>query len=93
MVTKATPHNVRFRNDSAEERRLVLDLGSRPEADETGNEIPDTEVPNQLCTQLVEDGGSQLLTFSIATPSRSRTTPYRFMVPGVEGAELPVEVS
>ena len=93
VVTKANATNVRFRNDSAEERRLVLDLGTRPETDETGATIPDTEVPHQQCTQLVEEGGSQLLTFSIVTPSRYAATPYRFMVPGVDGAEIPVEVS
>jgi hypothetical protein len=71
----------------------VLDLGTRSETDETGETIPDREVPNQLCTQLVEEGGSQLMTFSIPTPSRYADTPYRFVVPGVDGAEVPVEVS
>ena len=84
---------MRFINESGEHRRLVLDLGTRPETDETGDTVPDTEVPNQLCTQLVEEGGSQLLTFSIPTPSRYAATPYRFVVPGVDGAEVPVEVS
>ena len=44
-----------------------------PSVDEaTGDTIPDTEVPAQICTQLVEEGGSQLLTFSIPTPSAPR---------------------
>ena len=84
---------MRFINESEEHRRLVLDLGTRPETDETGDTVPDTEVPNQVCTQLTEDGGSQFLTFSIVTPTRYATTSYRFIVPGVEGAEVPVEVS
>ena len=46
-----------------------------------------------VCTQLTEDGGSQFLTFSIVSPTRYATSPYRFIVPGVEGAEVPVEVS
>jgi hypothetical protein len=92
VVTRANSTNVLFRNESAEERRLVLDLGTEPETDETGETIPDTEVPRQLCTQLVEEGGTQLLTFSIPTPTRYATTPYRFIVPGVDGAEVLVEV-
>jgi hypothetical protein len=93
MVIRASTTNVRFINESEEHRRLELDLGTRPETDETGDTVPDTEVPSQLCTQLVEEGGSQLLTFSILTPSRYAATPYRFVVPGVDGAEVPVEVS
>ena len=92
VVTRSNPTNVLFRNESSEERRLVLDMGTRPETDETGDTIPDTEFPNQRCTQLVEEGGSQLLTFSIATPSRYAATPYRFIVPGVDGAEILVDV-
>jgi hypothetical protein len=92
-VIRANATNVRFINESAEHRRLVLDLGTRPETDETGDTVPDTEVPNQLCTQLVEEGGSQLLTFSIPTPSRYADATYRFVVPGVDGAEVPVDVS
>ena len=92
-VVRANPTNVRFRNETDEDRRLVLDLGVRPEVDGDGEEIPDTEVPNQLCTQLVEEGGSQLMTFSIPTPSRYAQQPYRFVVPGVDGAEVPVDVS
>ena len=72
--------------------RMVLDLGTRPETDAAGDPIPDTEMPDQLCTQLVEEDGSQLLTFSIATPSRYAATPYRFFVPGVDGAEVLVDV-
>jgi hypothetical protein len=93
IVTRANPTNVLFRNESSEERRLVLDLGTRAEVDEeTGDTLPDTEVPAQLCTQLVEEGGTQLLTFSIDTSSTYAETPYRFFVPGVEGAEVEVLV-
>ena len=70
VVTRANPTNVLFRNESDEDRRLVLDLGTRP-GDRRGpaTRSPTAEVPNQQCTQLAEDGGSQLLTFSIAAPS------------------------
>ena len=70
----------------------MLDLGTRPELDEDGEEIPDSEMPNQRCTPLVEEGGSQLLTFSIPTPSSVADSPYSFIVPGVDGARLEVVV-
>jgi hypothetical protein len=93
IVTRNTPTNVLFENQSDEERRLVLDLGTRAEVDEeTGDTVPDTGVPNQVCTTLVEDGGSQFLSFSISLPSELAESPYRFVVPGVDGAELEVVV-
>jgi hypothetical protein len=93
VVGRNTPTNVLFHNESDEERRLVLDLGTRAEVDEaTGDTVPDTEVPHQLCTTLVEDGGSQFLSFSIAEPSVTAESPYRFVVPGVDGAEVEVIV-
>jgi hypothetical protein len=96
-VTRATTTNVMFHNDNGEPRRLVLDLGTRPEVDEsTGDTIPDTSVPNQRCTQIVDSGGSQLLTFSIPVSSAAAEAtgqqPYAFVVPGVETANLPVNV-
>ena len=48
-------------------------------------------MPDQRCTQLVDDGGSALLTFQIDTPSVV-AGPYRFFIPGVEGAEIAVDV-
>lgn len=92
VVTRANTTNVLFINDTDEPRRLVLDLGTRPETDSTGATIPDSEVPNQKCTQLVDEGGSQLLTFSIPTPTWAAASPYRLVVPGVEGAEIEVVV-
>ena len=92
VVTRSNPTNVRFHNESSEERRLVLDLGTRPELDEEGEEIADTEMPHQQCTQLVEEGGSQLMTFTIPTPSSVADSPYSFFVPGVESARLEVVV-
>ncbi|MGH9270488.1 MAG: hypothetical protein ACRDZ2_04380, partial [Ilumatobacteraceae bacterium] len=92
VVTRANPTNVLFVNNSAEDRRLFLDLGTRPEVDETGAVIEDTAVPWQFCTALVEDGGRQLMTFSIPTASAYAAQPYRFLVPGVVGAEVAVVV-
>lgn len=93
VVVRNNATNVLFVNESDEDRRLVLDLGTRPEVDEATEEtIPDTEVPNQICTTLVEEGGSQFMTFSIAEPSDAADTPYRLVVPGVDGAEVEVVV-
>jgi hypothetical protein len=93
IVTRNSPTNVLFENQSDEARRLVLDLGTKAEVDEaTGDTVPDTAVPNQVCTSLVDDGGSQFLTFSISQPSSTAESPHRFVVPGVDGAELEVVV-
>ncbi len=92
VVTRSNPTNVLFVNNSGEERRLFLDLGTRPEVDEAGLPVEDTAVPFQYCTALVEDGGRQLMTFSIPTASAYAEQPYRFIVPGVDGAELEVLV-
>ncbi len=82
-----------FRNESDEARRLVLDLGTRPAVDEaTGDTVPDETVPNQKCTQLADDGGKQLMTFSIAVPSWAAEQPYAFVVPGVDTARVEVVV-
>lgn len=93
VVTSSNPTNVRFRNETGEDRRLLLDLGTRPEIDEeTGDAIEGTEMADQRCTALVEEGGSQLMSFEIATPSAASDTPYVFRVPGVDGAEVEVVV-
>jgi hypothetical protein len=92
-VTRANTTNVMFINESGETRRLVLDLGTQPEVDETtGDTIPDKTIPNQRCTQLVESGGKQLMTFSIPVASWAASQPYAFVVPGVETAKIPVSV-
>jgi hypothetical protein len=91
-LTRATPTNVLFNNDSSEPRRLALDLGTRPATDETGETIPDKTVPNMECTQLTDDSGTQLLTFSIPTPSWAAEQPYAFIVPGVDTARVEVLV-
>ena len=93
VVTRANPTNILFATRASEDRRLVLDLGTRPTVDEaTGDTIPDDdECRSSSARTLVEEGGSQLLTFSIADRrAGTRTTPYRFIVPGVDGAEVEV---
>jgi hypothetical protein len=84
---RANPTNVLFTNESDEERRLVLDYAVRTENAE-GNIEP---VATQECTALVEEGGSQLLTFTIDLPSAD-FGPFQFLVPGVEGQAIEVIV-
>ena len=91
-VTRANPTNVLFENHSDEDRRLVLNLGTAAATTETGDTIPDETKPVQLCTQLTEEGGTQLLTFSIPVASWAASEPYSFTVPGVDGAMLEVHV-
>lgn len=89
VVTRNNPTNVLFRNDSGEARRLVLHGGTRlDDPSDTTSE----QVPAQFCTALVEEGGTQLLTFTISTPSVAATEPMEFVVPGVDGAVVEVVV-
>jgi len=88
-VGRNSPTNVRFRNESAEPRRLLLDLG--PNGATLSDPVGSGQ-PTQRCTALVEEGGSQLLTFSITAPSAGREAPYVFTVPGLEGTEIEVVV-
>jgi hypothetical protein len=83
---RANPTNVIFHNESDEERRLMLEYAVQGEDDEG-----DAAVPAQQCTNLVEEDGSQLMTFSIDLPSEVYG-PFRFVVPGVEGQSIEVVV-
>jgi hypothetical protein len=80
-LPRANPNNVIFRNRGDEERRLFIALDPNLESG-----------PTALCTALVEPGGSQFLTIYFASPSFAVEGGYRFEVPGVDGAELPVVV-
>ena len=70
---------------SDEERRLALEYVVRVENEETGQLEP---VPAEQCTTLVEDGGSQMMTFSIDLPSEVYG-PYQFVVPGLDDQSGP----
>ena len=74
-----------FLNESGEERRLVLDLGTRPSSTTDGNEIPDTEVPNQRCT-AARRGGRQPAADVLDPDGQRRRRRRRtaFVVPGVD---------
>jgi hypothetical protein len=84
---RANPTNVLFVNESDNQRRLVLEYAVRAENAE-GDIVA---VPAHECTALVEEGGSQLLTFTIDLPSTA-FGPFQFVVPGVEGQTIGVIV-
>lgn len=97
VVTRSNPTNIIFRNESDDDRRLVLLLG---EADGDGEAEPadsgqgeeQETTREQLCTQLAEaGGGSQLLTFKIGEAS-SESNRFEFVVPGVDNESVEVIV-
>jgi hypothetical protein len=93
FVQRSNVTNVRFRNETEDERRLVLNLGERAAVDEATEEtIPAETVAVQHCTALVEEGGSQFMTFSIPDSSSTADSPYTFTVPGVDGQAIEVIV-
>jgi hypothetical protein len=81
-LPRSNPNNILFRNETPEERRLVVDAGP----------IADTEETRVLCTALVEEGGVQLLTVVFDKPSFAVEEPMQLTVPGVETAVMPVVV-
>ena len=84
-LPRSNPNNVLFVNQSEEDRRLSLDLGTR-----TGED--DEEVPYLVCTSLVVPDGEQIKTITIGAPSFAFDDGYSFFVPGVESARLELVV-
>ena len=81
---RTNPTNVLFINESDEERRLVLEYAVASDGDPPS-------VAAQQCTALVDEDGSQFLTFSIDLPSEVYG-PFRFVVPGVDDQAIEVIV-
>ena len=81
-LPRSNANNVLFRNESDEHRRLSIDTAGATEA-------TDKRV---LCTALVEEGGTQLLTINFAKPSFAADNGYQFTVPGLDEAVLDVVV-
>lgn len=92
VVGRSNAANIIFRNESGEPRRLVLTTGTKAAVDENGEEIEGERIPDQRCTALAEEGGSQLLTFKIDKSSRDADEPFQFTVPGVEATPIEVVV-
>lgn len=81
-VPRSTSVHVMFHNESNEDRRLTVHLGTFKAADGTeGSEDAD-------CTTSIVKGGSSFLTFKITRLQAASSTPYRLTVPGVEGQEI-----
>jgi hypothetical protein len=79
-LTRASPNNVLFRNESASEARLVIEM--HPALDDEGEPLG----PERICTALVEDGGMQLLTLVFDRPSYALESGYSLTVPGTDAA-------
>jgi hypothetical protein len=77
--------NVLFHNESDEDRRLVLEYAV------AGDDTDEPFVAAQQCTALVEEGGSQFMTFSIDLPSEA-AGPFQFVVPGIDDQAIEVIV-
>ena len=88
-LPRSNPSNVLFVNNSDEERRLSLDLGTRTITAEDGTE---EEIPFTECTALVKPDGQQNKTLTIGAPSIVAPDGYFFFVPGVESARLELVV-
>jgi hypothetical protein len=88
-LPRSNPSNILFRNNTTEPRRLSFDLGSE-EVELDDGEVE--EIAVQLCTSLVEEGGVQNITVTIAQPSFAFADGYRMFVPGVDGAEIELVV-
>ncbi len=90
-LARSNPSNIVFVNESAEHRRLSVDLGTQVvEVEDPGG--GEEEIVNQVCTGLVEENGQQLMTVTIGLPSAAFEDGYHFFVPGVETAELELVV-
>jgi len=79
-LTRASPSNILFRNESASEARLVIEM--HPALDDNGDPLG----PERICTALVEDGGMQLLTLVLDRPSYALESGYALTVPGTDAA-------
>lgn len=101
-IGRGSPTNIIFRNEASEERRFSVDLGTVEVQDEETGETVDQ--PVQICTTLIEEGGAQLITLTVALPSAvfegvpSANGPadaggYWFFVPGVDSAKLELVVT
>lgn len=88
-VSRGNVVSVIFKNRDPEKRRLTVIMG---EFTEDVNGTPVKSQP-KVCTSLVRQGGSQFLSFVLPKPSDATPDlPYSFTVPGVEGAQIEIQV-
>ena len=85
QLPRSSAVNILFRNETSEPRRLVAEMAPEVEGS-----------PAQICSQLVDEGGVQLLTLNYPVPSfdpkLEANGGYALHVPGVDGARLDVVV-
>lgn len=84
-VQKSNDISVIFRNKTEGEHRLTLFYGEKEVQDGVVEEL-------HTCTQMIEKGEEQLLTFRISKSSIASEKPYKFYVPGVEDQSIEVVV-
>ena len=81
MVPRNAHLGVIFHNESSEPERLTGRFGSFPEKPEAVS-----------CTTAVHPGKSAYLGFRIPKTNAASSTPIEFIVPGVDGASIPIVV-
>jgi len=84
-VQKSNDISVIFRNKTEGEHRLTLFYGEKEVQDGVVEELHN-------CTQMIDEGEEQLLTFRIDRSSIASEKPYKFYVPGVEDQSIEVVV-
>jgi len=81
VIPRSAHLGVIFHNESAESHRLTGRFGSFPEQPEAVS-----------CTTAVHPGKSAYLGFQISKTNAASSTPFEFIVPGVEGATIQIVV-
>lgn len=84
-IQKSNDISVIFRNKTEGEHRLTLHYGEKEVQEGVVEEL-------HTCTQMIEEGEEQILTFRIDKPSIASEKPYTFSVPGVEDQSIEVFV-
>ncbi len=84
-IQKSNDISIIFRNKTEGEHRLTLFYGEKEVQDGVVEELHN-------CTQMIEKGEEQILTFRIDRPSIASEKPYKFYVPGVEDQSIEVVV-
>lgn len=88
-LSRSAVTNLLFTNEDDGDHRLTIMLGTEPVEDGADDETQ----PVLYCTALVGKGQTQLLTVRPGKPSVAfPDDPFHLFVPGVEGAQIKVEV-
>lgn len=84
-IQKSSNTSIIFRNQTEGEHRLTLHYGEKKVQEGVVEEL-------HTCTQMIEEGEEQILTFRIDKSSIASKKPYTFSVPGVEDQSIEVFV-